>query len=479
MEQYPDNLSNSGRMKLFDDLKHTMRKLEGLLEVFILASIYYYVWKKYYRLLESVHNYYGNGKFLLVGMYALLVFFLFLYCDSFKYGHLKLIDVLISQWTSLIIANFMTYFQICLIANHMVNVVPILVLTGIDVIVALIFTYLYTAIYHRVYVPRRMVMIYGMDSALTLKGKMDTRNDKYRVIRSIPESNGCKQICSELKNYDAVILNDVSAEMRNDILKFCYENEIRTYMVPKISDIIIKGAEEITLFDTPLLLIKGRGLTLAQKLAKRIMDVLLCSIAMVPGAVIMLVVAAAIKIEDRGPVFYQQERLTKDGKKFQILKFRSMIVGAEKDGRSIPATDRDPRITRVGRVIRATRLDEFPQILNILKGDMSIVGPRPERVEHVEKYMKEIPEFKFRMKVKGGLTGYAQIYGKYNTSAYDKLRLDLMYIENYSLFLDIKLILMTIQTMFKKESTEGFTNQQNDMLFEKVAVTVEEKIDKK
>ena len=133
-----------------------------------------------------------------------------------------------------------------------------------------------------------------------------------------------------------------------------------------------------------------------------------------------------------------------------------MIVDAEKPGQSIPATDKDPRITKVGNIIRATRVDELPQILNIIKGDMSIVGPRPERVEHVEEYERLIPEFGFRLKVKGGLTGYAQIYGKYNTTPYDKLRLDLMYIENYSLLTDIKLILMTIRIILKKESTEGF-----------------------
>ena len=155
----------------------------------------------------------------------------------------------------------------------------------------------------------------------------------------------------------------------------------------------------------------------------------------------------------------RQDRVTLNGKVFSILKFRSMIVNAEKDGKSIPATGRDPRITKVGNIIRATRIDELPQILNILKGDMSIVGPRPERVEHVEKYSQEIPEFGYRLKVKGGLTGYAQIYGKYNTSAYDKLRLDLMYIENYSFLLDIKLILLTIRIILKKESTEGFEMQ--------------------
>ena len=176
---------------------------------------------------------------------------------------------------------------------------------------------------------------------------------------------------------------------------------------------------------------------------------------MIPAAPVMLLVALAIKLEDGGPVFYKQMRMTLDGREFGILKFRSMIVDAEKYSGAVLAAEDDPRITKVGKFIRATRLDEIPQLLNILKGDMSIVGPRPERKSFVEEYCEKIPEFRYRMKVKGGLTGYAQIYGKYNTSPYDKLRLDLMYIENYSLMLDIKLILMTVRIMLKKESTEG------------------------
>ena len=136
-----------------------------------------------------------------------------------------------------------------------------------------------------------------------------------------------------------------------------------------------------------------------------------------------------------------------------------MIVDAEKDGPK-PATNNDSRITPVGKVIRALRVDELPQILNILKGDMSIVGPRPERIEHVEKYSKQIPEFSCRYKVRGGLTGYAQVFGKYNTSAYNKLKMDLMYIQKYSLALDIKLIIMTVKILFKKDSTEGFKEKK-------------------
>ena len=443
-----NNVNNTG-------IKYFMRKVEALFEVTLLSCVYYFLWKYLYRP-DGYFPYYGNGKFILAGVYALLVFILFYYCDSFRFGYLKAGDATVAQWIAISIVNFVTYFQLCLISNHMLQVWPMLLLTIIDFLICLVLVYFYTALYHQVYVPKDMLMIYGNRKAITLKIKMDRRSDKYHVSKVMSCNEDADLLKQEILKHDAVIINDVRAEKRNDILKFCYGNKVRTYIVPKITDIIDRGAEEITLFDTPLLLVKGYGPTLIQLALKRAMDIILCLIAMIPGAPIMAVVALAIKLEDHGPVFYKQTRVTRDEKHFEILKFRSMIVDAEKAGKSIPATDHDPRITKVGRIIRATRIDELPQILNILKGDMSIVGPRPERVEHHEQYCAEIPEFRFRTKVKGGLTGYAQIVGKYNTSAYDKLRLDLMYIENYSVILDLKLILMTLQILIKPESTEGF-----------------------
>ena len=231
-------------------------------------------------------------------------------------------------------------------------------------------------------------------------------------------------------------------------------------MTPKISDILIRSSENIHLFDTPLLLSRNNGLTFEQKFIKRAMDIVIALIVLIITSPFMLLTAIAIKLYDGGPVFFRQDRCTIGGKVFSIHKFRSMIVDAEKDGLVTPTADKDPRITPVGKFIRATRLDELPQVFDILSGNMSVVGPRPERVEHVEKYTAEIPEFEYRLKVKGGLTGYAQIYGKYNTTAYDKLKLDLMYIQNYSILQDIKLILMTVKIIFMKESTEGFDEAQ-------------------
>lgn len=436
-------------------IKYFLRKVEASFEVLLLSLIYYLVWRFLYRPFGHF-PYYGYGKFVLMGVYALLVFILFYNCESFRFGYLKATDATVAQWIAISIVNFVTYFQLCLMSNRMLHLWPMIILTFIDYLTCLELVYFYTAIYHQVYVPKDMLMIYGNRKAITLKLKMESRSDKYHISKIMSCNEDTELLKEEILKHDAVIINDVRAEKRNDILKFCYGNKVRTYIVPKITDIIDRGAEEITLFDTPLLLVKGYGPTLIQLSLKRAMDIILCLIAMIPCAPIMAVVALAIKLEDHGPVFYKQTRVTKDEKRFEILKFRSMIVDAEKEGKSIPAVDHDPRITKVGRVIRATRIDELPQLLNILKGDMSIVGPRPERVEHYEQYCAEIPEFKFRTKVKGGLTGYAQIIGKYNTSAYDKLRLDLMYIENYSVILDLKLILMTIQILLKPESTEGF-----------------------
>ncbi|MEG0754574.1 MAG: exopolysaccharide biosynthesis polyprenyl glycosylphosphotransferase, partial [Angelakisella sp.] len=229
----------------------------------------------------------------------------------------------------------------------------------------------------------------------------------------------------------------------------------RTYLTPNISDTIVRGADEIHLFDTPLLLCKNRGLSFEQNLLKRIFDVTLTFCALIASSPLFLLIAAAIKLQDGGPVFYKQARLTLDGREFTLYKFRSMIVDAESKCGAQLAQKNDARITPVGRFIRKVRLDELPQLINILRGDMSIVGPRPERPEIVSEYEDYMPEFRFRLKVKAGLTGYAQVLGKYNTTPYDKLKLDLMYIEKYSFLLDIKLILMTIKILFMPASTEG------------------------
>ncbi len=433
--------------------KSFLRGLEALLEILVLSVVYYLFWRHGY---DEDELFLFKGKYVLMGVYALISFFLIKNMDGFLFADLHRFDVTLAQWIGIFIANFITYFQLCLIQNAMITPVPILMLCLADVLITMFFVLICTSLHQHIYAPRQMIMVYGTNNSLQLKVKMDSRKDKYQIKKLISSEEDFDLICKEIAKYDAVIINDVPAQKRNDILKFCYQHSQMAYVVPKITDVILRGSTDNSLFDTPIFFVKGFGLTITQRILKRIMDIVLCLLAMILAAPIMLIVAIAIKLEDGGPVFYKQKRVTINEKVFNILKFRSMIVNAEAAGISIPATGEDPRITKVGKVIRALRIDELPQILNILKGDMSIVGPRPERVEHVEKYTNEIPEFTYRLKVKGGLTGYAQIYGKYNTNPYDKLRMDLLYIENYSLLLDLKLIATTIRIMFQKESTEGF-----------------------
>lgn len=443
------------KRKLDVNTKSTVRAIETAVEVLVLSLVYYIVWRHLYQD-SKFPDYLGKGKYLLMGVYALLSLMFIRNGDGFQIGNLRRFDLALAQWIGLLITNTITYFQLCLIANEIISVLPMLLLMVIDVVISTGFVFLYARLYRWVYAPYNMIMIYGTDNAVGMKLKMDKRREKYRVNKLISAEMGLDYICHELENYDAVVINDVPDKMRNDILKFCYQYGIRAYVVPEITDLLMRGADSVTAFDTPVVVVRSAGLTIGQRFLKRALDIVLCVIAMIIAAPVMLVIAIAIKCEDGGPVFYKQKRATLGGKTFDILKFRSMIVDAEKEGLSIPATEHDPRITKVGRIIRACRVDELPQIINILKGDMSIVGPRPERLEHIEKYSAEVPEFSYRLKVKGGLTGYAQIYGKYNTSAYDKVCLDLMYIENYSFLLDIKLILLTVRILFSKESTEGF-----------------------
>ena len=460
----------------YEDTKGLVRAAETLLEVVVMTLLYYGAFRKGYDISYFVYK----GKYVLMGIYAALLYVLFLNSDCTLFGHLHRMDLIIGQVISLFVVDFITYFQLCLIANAMISVGPMFLLFGGEIVVAVALIYGYTELYYKLYAPHDMLLVYGNKRGVELKIKMDARRDKYNISKLISVDEGFEAVCREVRKHDAVILTDIPAQTRNDILKYCYRYRIRTYVAPKLTDIMLRGAKNNTLFDTPLFMVKGNGLTPMQRIIKRAMDLVLCGIAMIPAAPIMLVVAAAIKLEDGGPVLYKQKRLTRGGREFEILKFRSMIVDAEKYAGAVLASEDDPRITKVGKVIRAARLDELPQLINILRGDMSIVGPRPERKCLADEISKEVPEFCYRLKVRGGLTGYAQIYGKYNTDAYDKLRLDMMYIENYSPLLDIKLIILTLRIIFSKDSTEGIdVAMENRRLADQLARQLDEQDQKK
>jgi len=259
-----------------------------------------------------------------------------------------------------------------------------------------------------------------------------------------------------LEDYTAVFLCGVHSHERNLILKYCVANGVVVYIIPRVGDVIMSGAKKIPMFHLPMMRVDRYSPPPEFQLAKRALDIGLGVLLMLLFSPILLIAAIAVKLEDGGPVFYRQVRLTKDGREFNMLKFRSMVVSAEQDGVARLSTgDDDPRITRVGRVLRAHRFDELPQLFNVLGGSMSLVGPRPERPEIAAEYEREMPEFALRLQCKAGLTGYAQVYGKYNTTPYDKLQMDLMYISRPSIVEDIKILFATFTILFKRESTEG------------------------
>lgn len=442
--------------------QHRHRRLlnytSNLVILAVQTLIFTYLWYQcYVPLMEE--TFWRRGHWALIGMFVLITFFFTKTMGGYKTGYLRIMDICLSQILAVFLSTIVQYLQICLVGNDYFPWQPIVVGALVQIAFIVPWVYCVRYVFVRLYPPRNMLVIYGEHSPEDLIAKINTRKDKYNICGTESYLVGYERLYTRILDYDAVVLCDLPAHERNQIMKYCFEQNIRIYMTPKLSDIIIRGSENIHLFDTPLYLARNQGLHVEQRVAKRTFDIVLSLIASIISLPFVLVIALLIKIEDGGPVFYSQERLTEGGRKFMILKFRSMRVNSEKEGARLAAKG-DSRITRIGRFIRATHLDELPQIYNILKGDMSFVGPRPEREEIAKEYLQDIPEFNFRLKVKAGLTGYAQIYGKYNTTPYDKLKLDLIYVENYSLWLDIKLMLLTFKIMFQKENTEGVDQEQ-------------------
>ena len=442
-------------MKMQEKYKRLVKLLFSLVLTGLITAIYAYVWIYYFneRMLQA--PFFRRGNWMMIFLYGvLLVFFMQMY-GGYKVGYLKKGNLIYSQILSVVFLNTFTYFQIAVLDKRFFAPTVLVLMTFVDAAAIVIWTMIFERIYMWMYPPRRMLMVYGDRSDYHLMEKMNAREDKYEITDMMSYRQGFQAFVEKVKGFDGVIVGDMPSHDRNLILKYCFEQEIRTYAVPKISDILLRSSDDLTLFDSPLLLSRNRGLTVEQEMIKRFMDVVLSLLAAVITLPFFAVIGAAIKLTDGGPVFYRQVRLTKGGKEFEIYKFRTMIQNAEAESGARLASEKDPRILPVGRFLRATRLDELPQIYNILKGNMSIVGPRPERPELAAEIEKEIPEFTYRLKVKAGLTGYAQVYGKYNTTSYDKLKLDLTYIRNYSILLDLKLIIMTPKIMLLKESTEG------------------------
>lgn len=430
--------------------------------------IFHYHWWTYFRLclVEDLRNLWSRATFAEVALYSVILLFLSATYGGMRLGYQKNAEIVFSQILSTLLANIIIYVQLSIMARQLF-VLKVFVLMMIEqIILVLIYVNIANRVYRRIFPPRKLLLIHGDRPTEDICHKFENRRDKYIITKQIDVKEGYDFLCSEiLRTYEcdecnAVILGDISLEQRGPLLKFCYGHSIRVYIMPKITDVILMGAEELHVFDSPMLLNREYSLTMEQRFCKRTIDIVCSLLLLILASPFMLITALAIKLYDKGPILYRQVRCTIDRKEFYILKFRSMRTDAEKDGVARLAQKNDSRITPIGKFIRKCRIDELPQLINILKGDMSFIGPRPERPEIIEQYMEVMPEFAFRMKVKAGLAGFAQVYGKYNTTPYDKLKLDLTYIENYSIWMDLKLMMLTLKVLFWPDSTEGVDTEQ-------------------
>lgn len=451
-------------MKRLESVKRVVVLWLSLVGLLFQAAVYAYLWFEYYYPIINNFNrglkFERNGHILTVGLYVVLLLFFNNTYGGLKVGYLKTVDVIFSQFFALLFVNVFTYVQLSLMNNWLVPAHFFVAATPVQMAIAALCTWVSNLVYRRVFPPREMLLIHGEREIDDILRKFATRRDKYKIVKCMDVQEGTERLMREAEKYGAVVLWDIPTMERNLLLKHCYSRSIRVYTMPKIPDVLIKGSDQLHLFDTPIFLTREYSLTVGQRAAKRMIDIVCSLILLVIASPIMAATAALIRCYDRGPVLYKQVRCTRDGREFAIIKFRSMRVDAEKDGVARLASRNDDRITPIGKFIRAVRIDELPQLFNILRGDMSFIGPRPERPEIIEQYVKEMPEFVFRMKVKAGLAGYAQVYGKYNTTPYDKLKLDLTYVENYSVWLDLKLMLLTLKILFRPESTEGVEQTQ-------------------
>ena len=436
--------------------------------------LFSWIWYKEYHPGLLV-PYYGKGNYVIILLFAFLLFVFNQVFGGLKLGYYKLLESIVARILGLCVAYFFMYFIVSLLSYRIISPLFMLLAVVAGVLFNVVWTYLTNFMYYRIYPPRKMLLIYGDSSIDEIYSKISSRREKYEIVKRMHYKVGEDKLKKEIRKHEAVILHDLSASLRNHLMKYCYEQSVRVYVTPKLYDILIRGADEMNLFDTPFLLMRNRGLTTFEAFVKRAMDLVISITCLIVTLPIMLFIALLLKCFDKGPVFYKQTRLTLNGREFQILKFRSMYPDAEKDAVRL-MSKADERITPIGKVLRQTHLDELPQLLNIIKGEMSFVGPRPERPEIAAIYMTQIPEFSYRLKMKAGLTGYAQVYGKYNSTPYDKLKLDLMYIQNYSILLDIRLLLLTGKTLFIPDHTEGISGEFQTALREEVAVTEEQQL---
>ena len=446
-----------GRARLWHDVAVRSVKLLNILFItlpFAFLLVTYYSKQAYGGELGT----YGNAAVIVLYVFAYSI--LVRIYDAFQISQVSRLEMFFSQIITLTLTDVVFYILLSIVLRNLPDVFVYIVCFFSQMIVSYLWCLTVTWWYFKTFKKRKAVIIYDSIHNLNEIAKHDQFRKSFELmgvydideVKKAPKTIRDKWLIDKIKDAEAVFVMEINSHERNVIIKYCVDNEISCYDEPKIGDILMRTSRQFNMYNLPIVLIERFSPTPEYMLIKRISDIFLACLALAVTSPIFLITALAVKITDGGPVIYKQKRLTKNGRVFDMYKFRSMKIDAEKyTGAVLSSGTDDPRVTKIGKFIRKVRIDELPQLINIIKGDMSIVGPRPERPEIAEKYCKELPEFRLRLQVRAGLTGYAQVYGRYDSDPYDKLCMDLYYISKAGVAQDLKIMFVTVKRILAKE----------------------------
>ena len=445
---------------LFHDVTLRIVKLINIILVTIPFAIAWYT-----NYADNLWVYFDKrGHWLVIGLFVLLYILIGRVYEAFNISYNSIGEMIFSQSLTCSEVDVCMFIVTFLLLRKLPMILPFFLVFLGQIGLEIIWSGLARKWYFHTFPANKTIIIWDMRQGISKLIDQYNLEKKFKVVATASVEE-CLDNLNILDDADAVFLIGVHSSDRNTITKYCISQGIKAYLIPRVGDLIIAGASRSHMFHLLMLKVERYNPSFEYAIIKRISDIVLSILAIVLFSPVMLVTAICIKMEDHGPVIYKQCRMTKNGKLFNILKFRSMRTDAEKDGVARLSTgENDDRITKTGNIIRKIRIDELPQLFNILKGDLTIVGPRAERPEIAKEYQEEFPEFALRLQAKAGLTGYAQVYGKYNTIPYDKLLMDLMYIANASVFEDLRIIFATVKILFMPESTEGIDEGSTNAL---------------
>ncbi len=430
-------------------------RLLRLLILVLVTAPFIAVWLLYYHDLTTTFFYYRANLAVYAAFVAVYLYLSTVY-DGYSIEISKITEIVYSQILSAFIADVLMYILFIYLFKDFSNPLPLLAAFAVQAVLIIFWAFVANKYITKRYPARKTLVIYDARRGIENDIMKSAISLKFRVEKVVSISEYHEKHDELLSGCNAVFLSGIHSADKTEILKYCVMHKINVFLLPKVGDILVTGAKPVHILHLPILEVKGYDPSIEYLIIKRLFDIVVSLLFLIVFSPFWLIIAICIKLEDHGPVLYKQTRLTKNGRYFKVIKFRSMRVDAECDGVARLSTGTsDMRVTRTGRILRMLHLDEVPQFINILKGEMSFIGPRPERPEIAAEYEEHIPEFELRLQTKAGLTGLAQVYGKYNTSPYDKLVLDLMYIAKHGILEDMRILLATIKIIFIPESSEG------------------------